>query len=67
MLLREVTDVGRDALGFVLVVAADQHAHRRTIALLAPQVLRILVRVVLDQRIRRAQDSGSGSDSSVRA
>ena len=50
-------DFGSDALGFLLVVVALDHADRRAVVVLAPQLLGMLVRVVGDHRIGGAQDA----------
>ena len=54
--LLEVMDLGGDPFGFVLVVAAGPDAHVLAVAMLAPQLLEVRVRIFRDQGIGAAQD-----------
>jgi hypothetical protein len=53
----QMRDRTGDAFGFVLVVAAFEHADRRAFALLAPQALLEEMAVVRDDLVRATQDA----------
>ena len=55
--LHQILDFGRDALGFVFVVFARPDPDARALAVLAPKLLQVRVRVVGDDGIGGAQDA----------